>query len=197
MSGRLPESFFARCTVKVARDLVGFWLEHAGCGGRVVETEAYLGEQDPASHAYTGASQRNRAMFGAVGRAYVYRSYGIHHCLNVVAHPPGSAGAVLLRAIEPQSCLELMRQRRGDRSPLQLCNGPGKLCQALAIDQRHYDADMLGDPQLFLSRRRLRKGERVIAGPRVGISKAMDLPYRFWLENNPHVSRFRRGGKRR
>lgn len=170
----------------VARKLLGCRLRLGRLEAKIIETEAYLGTTDAASHAAPGPRPRNQPMFGPVGHLYVYRSYGIHHCLNLVAHPPGGAGAVLIRALEPIRGQKLMEARRG-RGGRELCSGPGKLCQAFAIDMTYNQQDLIHHPDI-----RLMGGPpeyEIRRGPRVGISKAVDLPYRFWLAGNPHVSR--------
>ena len=153
--------------------------------GRIVETEAYLSD-DPASHSFKGLTPRCRSMFGRAGLAYVYRIYGIHHCLNVVTGPEGRGEAVLIRALEPLEGLDLMQAARG--TPRDLTNGPGRLCQALGIDRNFDGEDLLASDRLFIM-----KGdappERIVERPRIGISQAVDLPWRFILEGNPHVSR--------
>ncbi len=182
-----------RDTVTVARELVGCFLHCGQCCGRIVETEAYLGQQDPASHAFRGPTPRSAIMFGPVGKAYVYLSYGVHYCLNVVAHPPGQAGAVLIRALEPLKGIEEMIARRKRRD--HLTDGPGKLCQALAIDDGYNGVDLLDGSSLRLEPS-WAPDEFVACGPRVGISVATEREYRFWLEKNPQVSQWRPGPKR-
>jgi DNA-3-methyladenine glycosylase len=176
-------SLFARHPVEVARELIGAELTLHGVGGEIVETEAYHHE-DPASHSHAGPTPRNAAMFGPVGRAYVYRSYGIHWCLNIVCGTePGSA--VLIRALRPTHGLELMAERRGLTEPRRLCSGPGKLCQALAVTREHDGRPVEEAPfQLAWSPAR-----EVVAGPRIGISRAADLPWRFGLAGSRYLSR--------
>jgi DNA-3-methyladenine glycosylase len=180
--------FFARHPVEVARDLVGWTLTLDGVGGRIVETEAYHHE-DPASHSHNGPTARNAAMFGPVGRAYVYRSYGIHWCLNLVCgETPGSA--VLIRALEPTAGLATMRERRGLEDVRALCSGPGKLCQALGVTRAH-DALPVDHPPFAAHPGR---ASHVAAGPRIGISRAADLPWRFGEAGSKFLSRpFPRG----
>lgn len=182
---RLTIDFFARNVVEVAPDLVGAMLLVGGVGGVVVETEAYDPE-DPASHSFSGPTTRNGAMFGPPGRAYVYRSYGIHWCLNLVCGPAGHGAAVLVRALQPTAGLDVMRVRRGLAGDRLLCSGPGRLCQALAVT-RELDGSALDEPPFeLLARPAL---VPVSAGPRIGISKAADLPWRFGLAGSPYLSR--------
>jgi len=159
----------------------------------IVETEAYGGADDPASHAHRGVTARNRVMFGPPGVAYVYFTYGMHHCFNVVCGPEGRAAAVLVRALEPVEGLDLMRRRRGGAAPGELTSGPGKLCIALGIDRRLDAADLLGD-RIWLEAGRRIAPSAIAAGPRVGIDYAEEWvgrPWRFWLRGNPFVSRTR------
>jgi len=153
--------------------------------GRIVETEAYLPD-DPASHSFKGLTPRCRTMFGRAGLAYVYRIYGIHHCLNVVTGPEGQGEAVLIRALEPVAGLDRMQAARG--AARDLTNGPGRLCQALGIDREFDGEDLLSSDRLFIMKADA-PPERIVARPRIGISQAVDLPWRFILEGNPHVSR--------
>lgn len=177
-------SFFAAPVLDVARALIGAKLTVDGIGGVVVETEAYDGE-DPASHSFRGPTIRNAAMFGPIGRAYVYRSYGIHWCLNIVCGP-ASGSAVLLRAIEPTHGLATMRARRGVDDVRRLCAGPGRLCQALgvtgALDSRALDAE----PFSFGQRECV---PPLVAGPRIGISQGVQTPWRFGWAGSPFLSR--------
>jgi DNA-3-methyladenine glycosylase len=183
----LGADFFARSVHAVARDLVGCRLFHDGCGGTIVETESYE-RDDPACHAYVGLTKRTEVLFGPPARAYVYLSYGIHSLLNAVAEPEGDAAAVLIRALEPTAGLEAMRSRRGERPDADLCSGPGKLTEALGIGLDANGADLCAEPFLLLPRELGWCGE-VMAGPRVGITKAVERPWRFSLAGSPFVSR--------
>jgi DNA-3-methyladenine glycosylase len=156
-----------------------------GVGGRVVEVEAY-DQEDPASHGYRGRTARNEAMFGPPGHAYVYRSYGVHWCLNLVCADEGVAEAVLIRALEPTAGLDRQRRRRGVDDVRALCSGPGKLCQALAITREH-DALPLDRPPFRLEARTDVPG--IVTGPRVGITRATELSWRYALAGSPFVSR--------
>jgi DNA-3-methyladenine glycosylase len=184
---RLGAEFFARSVHEVARDLVGCRLFFAGCGGTVVETESYE-RDDPACHAYVGLTRRTEVLFGPPGRAYVYLSYGIHSLLNAVAEPEGEAAAVLIRALEPSAGRELMRERRGGVPDRQLCSGPGKLTQALGIGLEQNGADLAANPFLLLPPAEDWAGD-IVTGPRVGITKAVDRPWRFCAAGSPYVSR--------
>ncbi len=186
-TGRLGVEFFARSVHTVARDLIGCRLLYDGCGGVIVETESYE-RDDPACHAYVGLTARTEVLFGPPGRAYVYLSYGIHSLLNAVAEPEGEAAAVLIRALAPTVGLGEMRARRGDRPDLDLCSGPGKLTEALGIGLDANGTDLGKEPFLLLPRESGWCGE-IGTGPRVGITKAVDRPWRFSLGGSPYVSR--------
>jgi DNA-3-methyladenine glycosylase len=170
---------------EVARRLIGATLQVAGVGGRIVETEAY-DREDPASHSHAGPTARNQAMFGPPGRAYVYRSYGIHWCLNFVCREAGHGAGVLIRAIEPLWGLERMRARRGLDDPRLLCAGPGRLGQALAIT---HDFNGMRLDRAPFQVRAARHPLAVVVGPRIGISKAADVPWRFGLAGSRFLSR--------
>lgn len=184
---RLDADFFARSVHVVARELVGCRLFYDGRGGTIVETESYE-RDDPACHAYVGLTSRTEVLFGPPGRAYVYLSYGIHRLLNAVAEPEGEAAAVLIRALQPTVGLEAMRKRRGARSDLELCSGPGKLTEALGIGLDANGADLGAAPFLLLPREESWDDE-IVAGPRIGITKAVERPWRFCLAGSPFVSR--------
>ncbi len=170
---------------EVAQALIGATLLIDGIGGLIVETEAY-DREDPASHAYTGPTARNAAMFGPPGRAYVYRSYGIHWCLNFVCREAGHGAGVLIRALEPTHGIDVMRERRGLHEDRLLCSGPGKLGQALAITHDMNGHRLDRAPFQVLAR----SGEvEVVCGPRIGISKAVDVPWRFGLKHSRYGSR--------
>jgi len=180
----LTRQFFDRPVLAVAPELIGARLRFAGAGGIIVEVEAY-DRDDPASHAFNGETPRNRAMFGEPGHAYVYRSYGIHWCMNFVCWAGAPGGAVLIRALEPTRGLEVMRERRGLMDMRALCSGPGKLCQALGVT-RAQDGAFLYAPPFALE-----PGEAagVVAGPRIGITKAAEVPWRFGEAGSRFVSR--------
>jgi DNA-3-methyladenine glycosylase len=183
----LGADFFDRSVHTVARDLIGCRLFFAGCGGTIVETESYE-RDDPACHAYVGLTDRTEVLFGPPGRAYVYLSYGIHSLLNFVAEPEGEAAAVLIRALEPTAGLEQMRARRGERPDRELCSGPGKLTEALGIGLEQNRADLSRDPFRLLPPEQGHAPE-VLTGPRIGITKAVEQPWRFCAAGNPYVSK--------
>jgi DNA-3-methyladenine glycosylase len=182
---RMLERFFAREPSIVARELIGATLEVDGCGGVIVEAEAY-GHEDPASHSYSGPKNRNRSMFGPPGIAYVYRSYGVHWCLNFVCEMQGRGAAVLIRALEPTQGLGRMRSRRGTDEIRQLCRGPGRLTQALGISGS-LDGLALNEPPFKLEL--LKEPRPVLIGPRIGITRALDVPWRYGLAGSRFLSR--------
>ena len=181
--GGVKPGFWRRHPVTVARDLIGAHLAMDGLGGRIVETEAYHHEE-PASHSYRGARPRNAAMYGPVGHVYVYRIYGAHWCLNLVCgEDPGSA--VLIRALEPTTGLDVMAGRRDTLDPRALCSGPGKLCQALAITKAQDGLALDRPPFEF---RMTTEAPPIAVGPRIGITKAVDLPWRFGVAGSKFLS---------
>jgi DNA-3-methyladenine glycosylase len=181
----ITTDFFARSVHDVAPDLIGVTLFVDGVGGPIVEVEAY-DHEDPAAHGYGGRTKRNASMFGPPGHAYVYRSYGVHWCLNFVCEQEGSASAVLIRALEPRQGLDVMRARRGLDDPRLLCAGPGRLCQALEVTREH-DGLPLDRPPFELV---ARADEPAIAvGARVGITRAVERPWRYGLAGSPFISR--------
>ena len=182
---RLTQRFFARSVHEVARDLIGATFFVDGIGGPIVEVEAYH-HTDPAAHSYGGPTARNAVMFGPPGHVYVYRSYGIHWCVNFVCEAAGSASAVLVRALMPAVGLAAMRRRRGVSDERLLCAGPGRLCQALAITNAHNGAALDKAPFTLFART---APAEVVAGPRIGISKAIDLPWRYGLAGSRFLSR--------
>jgi len=184
----LPREFYGRPVVEVARDLVGCALAHGPTTGVIVETEAYH-QSEPACHAYVGLTPRTRVLFGEPGRAYVYRSYGIHALVNAVCEPAGVGAAVLIRALEPIAALETMSARRGLHAVDRLCSGPGKLTQALAIELEHNDTDLVAGPIRIGRRPPGWEDVGVVAGPRIGITKAPELEWRFCATGSLSVSR--------
>jgi DNA-3-methyladenine glycosylase len=181
-------AFFDRSVHEVARDLIGCELRVGETAGLIVETEAYE-ESDPACHAYVGRTARNEVLFGPPGRAYVYLSYGIHSLLNFVTEPVGSASAVLIRALEPTEGVELMCERRGRNEIEQLCSGPGKLTEALGVDLSLNGADLLAPPFELSDRDSAQAETEITASPRIGITKAADLPWRYCVKGSRFVSR--------
>jgi DNA-3-methyladenine glycosylase len=178
-------SFFARSVHEVAPDLIGVTLLLDGVGGRIVEVEAY-DQEDPASHAYRGRTPRNESMFGPAGHAYVYRSYGIHWCLNLVCGAEGVPEAALVRALEPTAGLDEQRRRRGVEDVRALCSGPGKLCQALGITRAH-DGLPLDRPPFRLRDRK--EVPEIVTAPRIGITRATELSWRYLEAGSVYVSR--------
>jgi DNA-3-methyladenine glycosylase len=184
----LDRSFYERPVLEVARELLGCVVSHAGCAGVIVETEAYH-DSEPACHAFAGLTPRTRTLFGPPGRAYVYRSYGIHALLNAVCEPEGVGAAVLIRALEPLAGLELMAARRATADPRQLCSGPGKLTQALAIELRHNGGDLRLGPVVISPPPPAWRTPPVAIDRRVGITRAAELPWRFCVAGSPYLSR--------
>jgi DNA-3-methyladenine glycosylase len=182
---KIRRAFFDRSVHAVAPELIGATLMVGGAGGVIVEVEAYH-HTDPAAHSYRGLTERNAVMFGPPGVAYVYRSYGIHWCLNFVCEAEGSASAVLIRALEPLAGIAAMRRRRGLADARALCSGPGKLCQALGVSDRHNGLALDRSP--FELRARIGKPE-IVVGPRIGITKAVDEPWRYGLKGSPFLSK--------
>jgi DNA-3-methyladenine glycosylase len=181
----LSRSFFARSVHKVAPDLIGATLLVDGIGGRIVEVEAYH-HTDPAAHSFSGQTARNAVMFGPPGKAYVYRSYGIHWCLNFVCEPEGSASAVLIRAIEPLEGLAKMRRRRGLSDERLLCSGPGRLSEALGVTHAHNGLALDRPPFELIAR----QGKpEIVSGVRIGITKAAELPWRYGLAGSRFLSK--------
>jgi len=193
----LSRDFYSRDSAQVARDLLGRILVHESSegltSGIIVEAEAYYGEDDPASHAYRGMTERNRVMYGEPGHAYVFLLYGVNHLLNVVTMPRGIPGAVLLRALQPLEGVELMRRRRGVSDALLLASGPGRLSKAMGIDLNHNGVDMT-KPPLYISRERILKDFEVVVTPRIGVRDMR--PLRFYVKGNLYVSRPKGGAPR-
>jgi DNA-3-methyladenine glycosylase len=181
----IGRDFFDRPVHEVARDLIGVELLVDGVGGAIVEVEAYE-QEDPASHGFRGRTARNAAMFGPAGHAYVYRSYGIHWCLNLVCDGLGVANAVLVRALEPSRGIESMRRRRGLQESRLLCSGPGRLCQALGVTGEHDGLPLDRAPFELLARGR---AVEVVVGRRIGLTRAVELPWRYGLEGSRYLSR--------
>ena len=189
----LPVEFYAGPVLEVARELIGCTVCHGRTAGIIVETEAYH-HSEPACHAFVGLTARTRTLFGPPGRAYVYRSYGIHALLNAVCEAPGEGAAVLIRALAPASGIDLMHARRAGLQPLRdvdLCSGPGKLTQALAIGLELNGSALQSGPVKVLPRRAGAPQPEIVMGRRVGITKAVELPWRFSLARDPNVSRSR------
>ena len=194
----LPLSFYQQDTVSVAKALLGAYLVHDSpqgrTVGRIVESEAYLFEADPACHAHRGKTKRNAAMFGPPGHAYIYFVYGMYYCFNVVTAPEGVGEAALIRALEPVAGLQLMQQRRGTRELKALCSGPGKLVQAMGLTKALNGCPLFRGALRICShdsfpRQAAGGAEEIVATTRIGITKAAALPLRFCLKDNPFVSR--------
>jgi DNA-3-methyladenine glycosylase len=184
----LDPSFYLRPVLEVARDLLGCVVRHGGASGVIVETEAYH-HSEPACHAFVGLTPRTSTLFGPPGRAYVYRSYGIHALLNAVCEPEGVGAAVLIRALEPLEGVAAMKERRGLERVEELCSGPGKLTQALGIELDRNGTDLATGPVRFETAAPGWEDVEAIVGPRVGITKAPDLPWRFCAAGSSSVSR--------
>lgn len=195
-ANHLNRDFFARDTLAVAHELLGQRLVRVLDGerlsGRIVEVEAYVGEDDQASHARPGPTRRNTPMYGPPGHAYVYLIYGMHHCFNVVTEREGYPAAVLVRALEPLEGIERMRTLRGGRPDLPLTGGPARLCQALDIDRRFDGADLCApDALLFLEKDTAVPADAIATGPRIGVrgdEAALTIPWRFYVRDSQHVS---------
>lgn len=185
---RLPRDFYVRSVHDVARDLVGCVVRHGETAGRIVETESYHMEE-PACHAFSRVTERTRTLYGEPGQAYVYFSYGIHSLLNAVSEGEGIGAAVLIRALEPLDGIEVMRERRGLERVEELCSGPGKLTQALGIGLSLNGSSLVGGPIELLAREQDAREPCVVAGERIGITKAVELPWRFCDADSRHVSR--------
>jgi DNA-3-methyladenine glycosylase len=184
----LPRAFYDRPTVEVARDLLGKILVHGPAAGIIVETEAYLGADDLAAHSARGITERTRVIFGPPGHAYVYFIYGMYECLNLVCEPDGVPGCVLIRALEPVSGMDLMRERRrAARKPEDLASGPGKLTMAMGITRALNGADVTRGA-LVVRRPPVTLPLDVVVTPRIGITKCADLPLRFFVRGNRFVS---------
>jgi DNA-3-methyladenine glycosylase len=184
----MKRAFYDRPVVEVARDLIGCVVSQDGCAGVIVETEAYH-DSEPACHAFVGLTPRTRTLFGPPGHAYVYRSYGIHACLNAVYEAEGVGAAVLIRALEPVDGIELMRERRGLERAQDLCSGPGKLTQALGIGLGHNGCDLAHGPVRIARKPRAWRDVHVAVSKRIGITKATELPWRFCAVGSRSLSR--------
>ena len=181
----LAKSFFNRSVLEVAPDLIGATLLVDGVGGRIVEVEAYH-HTEPAAHSYNGPTPRNAVMFGPAGYAYIYRSYGIHWCLNFVCEPAGSAAAVLIRALEPTEGLRQMRRRRGLSDPDLLCSGPGRLCEALRVTAVHNGLALDAPPFALFAKP---EPVEIAVGVRIGLTKAVDKPWRYGEKGSRFLSK--------
>lgn len=188
---KLRREFYNQPTLKVAKELLGKYLvvnrKGKKLSGKIVETEAYRGHYDPASHAYGGMTPRNRIMFGESGRAYVYFTYGMYYCLNVITERKGFPAAVLIRALEPKEGIQTMKRRRGKEKIEDLTSGPGKLCQAMGIDKSLYGADLTG--QTIYVEDRGEKTGKIVSTNRIGIDEGKEKKWRFYLKDNRFISR--------
>jgi DNA-3-methyladenine glycosylase len=191
----LPQSFFIKDALTLSNELIGCMLVHETpegiTAGVIVETESYH-QDDEASHSFSGQTARTKVMFGPGGYSYVYFTYGMHYCFNVVAGHEGVGEAVLIRALEPVEGLELMKRRRGKKDILELCSGPAKLVQAMGISKADYGKPLF-EGNLYIKPRSTASNLEIRSGPRIGIKKAIDKPWRFWLKDNPFVSRNNKG----
>lgn len=186
----LPQAFFQKDALELAPSLLGCTLMHETdtgvTSGLIVETEAYS-QEDAASHSYRGETERTKAMFGPGGHAYIYFTYGMHYCFNIVSGPKGHGQGVLIRALEPLHGIDIMKQRRSKEELRELCNGPAKLVQAMGISMEHYGAP------LFEGNLRIEKGPKrdreIISGPRIGISREKEKPWRFWIKDSSFISK--------
>ncbi len=185
MTRRLSRRFFSRSVNDVARDLIGATLLFDGVGGLIVEVEAYH-QTDPAAHSFRGPTPRNAVMFGPPGYVYVYRSYGLHWCLNFVCEPKGTASAVLIRALEPTTGLPAMRRRRGLADERLLCAGPGRLCEALGITHAQNGFALDAPPFALFAATGMAE---IVTGPRIGLTKAVDKPWRYGLKGSRFLSK--------
>lgn len=197
-NSKLPKSFYKKDLLTVARELLGNNLIKKENGkllaGRIVEVEAYDGETDAAAHSYVGKTKRNEVMFNDGGLLYVYFTYGVHYCCNVVTGVKGKGTAVLIRAIEPVEGINFMIKNRfgralnNEKEIFNLTSGPGKVCSAFGIDKTFYGTDLTGD-SIFLVKSELKKNEKIGTSKRIGITKSTELPWRFFIKDNPYLSR--------
>jgi len=188
----LPRRFYTRETLTVAEELLGKKLvrhsNNARLVGKIVEVEAYRGSDDPGSHAYRGMTPRNRLMFGKGGFAYVYFTYGMHYCFNVVTERQNAPGAVLIRALEPLNGIETMRKNRGNKNLLNLANGPAKLTEAMNITKKQNGLDLTRSKELFICESEVKENFEFVSAKRIGIKIGMDKPWRFCIKDNKFVS---------
>jgi DNA-3-methyladenine glycosylase len=193
-SNKLKREFYTRPLITVAKELLGKILVKTNLAGKIVEVEAYDGSIDQAAHTFIGRTKRNEIMFGQGGYLYVYFTYGVHFCSNVVTGNEGQGTAVLIRALEPVFGIEEMiinrfgRDLKNEKEKLNLTNGPGKICQAFKINRDHWGADLTGN-EIFIIDQPIVENKNIIVTKRIGISKSVDLPWRFYIKDNPWVSR--------